>query len=450
MMNKPLSYRHSGRLLRVAMSACALIALAACSSGTEVGKTDKGKERVSILEQSHKVEADTELKGSKLQLPGVTVIKAWPEAGYDPSHVMPNAAINVRPKEVWSSDVGEGSGSDFKMLAKPVVADGLVFTMDAQGLVKAFDANNGDERWRFDTTPADHDENAMGGGIGFDNGVLFATTGFGDVLALAEKDGRVIWRRALLNPIRGAPTIADGRVYVVNIENELQALSAKTGEVQWHHRGIVESATLMGASNPAVSGDGLIVAYSSGEIFNLRPETGRAAWGYTLTVPTQVGALPAIADIRGLPVIDQGRVYAVSHNGRIAAIDQRTGDRAWEADIGGVNTPLVAGDAVFVLSNELQLVAVSRDTGRVRWVHDVQKFEDPDDKESARVFWAGPILAANRLWMVNSLGQLVSFSPDDGKQIDVIDLDDPLYIAPIVANNTMYVIKDNGHIVALK
>ena len=424
--------------------------LAACGDGDKIGGSVKGT-RIAILDQSHKIEPDKGLDGTKPQLPPIQVVKGWLQVGYSTANMMPNAAMDVHPKQIWSADIGAGSNSDYRLLAKPVTGEGLVYTIDAQGLVRVhFDANSGDRKWEFDTTPPDRDENAVGGGLAFDTDTLYATTGFGEVLAFNADDGKVKWRKQLLNPIRGAPTIVGDHVYVVSIDNELQALDAKTGEVLWHHRGITESATLMGASSPAATQDSVIAAYSSGEIFSLVPQNGRVSWSYTLTVPTQVGAMPAIADIRGLPVIDQGRVFAISHSGRVAAIDQRTGERAWEADIGGANTPIVAGDTIFVLSNDSQLAALTRDSGRVMWVADLPKFEDPDDHDSDRVFWTGPVLAGNRLWLVNSQGNLVSFDTADGKQLDTIELGGASYIPPIVANNIMYVVLDNGRIEALK
>ena len=258
------------------------------------------------------------------------------------------------------------------------------------------------------------------------------------------------WRHLLLNPIRAAPTVENGRVYVVSIDNELQALDANNGVVLWHHSGISESATLMGASSPAVIGDSVVVAYSSGEIFNLRSENGRVLWNYALTIPTQVGALPAIADIRGLPVIYHGNIFAVSHSGRMASIDERTGDRAWEADIGGVNTPVVTDDTLFVLGTDDKLIAVERSSGRIKWVQDMQHHEDPQDPDSDHVYWAGPILGHNQLWMTNSLGQVVSFSPNNGAVIDTIDIENPSYIPPVIAQGMMYVVTDNGKLVALR
>ncbi len=436
----------------------ALFAFAGCDSikdifgesGAAKGTTDPHKERIAILQASKTVEPDKDLKGKKIDLPKTETNAEWRQAGFDPSHLMPNAALADHPQQIWSSNIGEGSNSDFKLLARPIVGGGMAFTMDSEGTVRGFSAKDGSETWEFDTTPPNRDASAMGGGIGYIKNVVYATTGFGEVLALNAATGKLYWRRMLLNPIRGAPTIAGGRVYVVSIDNELFALDARRGDVLWHHRGISEPATLMGASNPAVSNDSVVAAYSSGEIFDLRPENGRVAWNYTLTVPTQVGALPAIADIRGLPVIDGGRIYAISHSGRIAAIDLRIGDRVWETDIGGINTPVVADSAIFILSNDNELMALDRESGRIMWVQELQKLEDPTDKDSDRLFWAGPVLGGDRLWLTNSLGQLVAFSPADGSQLDAVDLGAPCFITPVIAGKTIYVVTDDGALTALQ
>jgi outer membrane protein assembly factor BamB len=429
---------------------CAAILLAACSgSNNKIGSTVKGT-RVAILDRAKTLQADSAAQDVKPQAPEPVANAAWAQAGYDSSHVMPNAALGGHPEKKWSASIGNGSSSDFKILARPVVKDGVVYAMDAEGSVAAVDAAKGDVKWSVETTPKGRDESAIGGGVGVDGDIVYVTTGFGEVLALNAADGKIKWRRALSNPIRAAPAIAGGRVYAVSIDNQLSALNAQTGEVEWQHRGIAESATLMGAASPAVVGDSVVVAYGSGEIFNLRAENGRVSWSYALTTPTQIGALPAIADIRGLPVIDRDRVFAISHSGRMAAIDHRTGDRDWEADIGGINTPVVAGDTVFILSNDGQLAALSRDNGRILWVQEMQHLSDPEDRDSDPVFWTGPVLGGGRLWLTNSLGQLVGFSLADGKQTDKIDIDDPIYVPPVIANGAIYVVTDDGDLVALR
>lgn len=427
-----------------------LILVVSCGDkSNKIGSNETGK-RIPLLSQTHLLEADKSLAGTKPILPDVTHNNLWLEAGFDNTHAMPNLFLSPRLKEVWREGVGEGSDSNYRLLASPVAAKGIIYTLDAQGQISATKAETGDEVWSFDTTPEDRDEKAISGGLAIDNNTLFATTGFGEVLALQADDGKIIWRRMLTNPLRAPPTVSGDRLYVVSIENELTALNVRTGQVEWHHNGIAENATLMGASSPAAHGESVIVAYSSGEIYDLRPENGRVMWNYVLSTPTQVGALPAIADIRGLPVVDGGRVYAVSHSGRMASIDLRTGDRVWETDIGGINTPVLAANALFVLSNDGHMLALDRDTGRILWVHELQHFVDPKDHDSDPLYWSGPVLADGKLILVNSLGQIVEFSAIDGVQLDVVELDEPLFVPPIIVDGTIYVITDDAHLVALK
>lgn len=439
------------RTSRIGMTVLFLIAgLAGCTgTANKIGSTVKGT-RLTIMEHTHTLEADRFAAGIKPQVPEPVANAAWTQAGYDSSHVMPNAETGTHPSRIWSTSIGEGSSSDFKILARPVVKDGIVYAMDAVGAVTAVKAANGEGKWSVETTPEDMDESAIGGGLGVEGDSVYVTTGFGEVLSLDAANGKVKWRRNLFNPLRAAPTIAGGRVYAVSIDNQLSALNAATGDVEWQHRGIAESATLMGAANPAVLGDSVVVAYGSGEIYDLRAENGRVAWSYGLTSPTQIGALPAIADIRGLPVVDHDRVYAISHSGRMAAIDHRSGDRSWEADIGGINTPVIAGDTVFILSNDGQLVALSRNNGRIIWVQEMQHLTDPQDHDSDPVYWTGPVLAGGKLWLANSLGELVGFSPDDGQQAASVEIGSPVYVPPVIAGGVIYVVTDDGELVALR
>lgn len=427
-----------------------LVALVGCGeTKNKIGTTVQGT-RIAILDQTKTLQADRAADGVQPEVPDQANDPSWPQAGYDSTHVMPNAAVSSHSKEVWRVSVGEGSSSDYKILARPVVKDGVVYAMDAEGTVTAVDAAKGHVRWSVETAPKDREDPAIGGGIGVDGATVYATTGFGEVLALDAANGKIKWRRLLLSPLRAAPTIAGGKVYAVSIDNQLSALNAATGEIEWQHRGIAEAATLMGAANPAVTGDSVVVAYGSGEIYNLRAENGRVSWNYALTTPTQIGALPAIADIRGLPVVDRGRVFAISHSGRMAAIDQRSGDRVWEVDIGGINTPVVAGDAAYILSTDGQLVALARDNGRVLWVQELRHLTDPSDKSSDPLYWTGPVLGGSKLWLSNSMGEIVGFSPADGKQADAVNIDSPIFITPVIAGGTIYVVTDEGELVALR
>ncbi len=184
--------------------------------------------------------------------------------------------------------------------------------------------------------------------------------------------------------------------------------------MDWTHTGIEETAGLVGSASPAVDGDIVIVPYSSGEIFALRAENGRQLWSDNLAAIRRADAVSALADIRGRPVVDRGRVYAISHSGRMVAIDLASGRRLWEAELGGVNQPWIAGRFLYVVTTEGNVVALVAENGLVRWVMPLGRYEDPEDREGL-LRWSGPVLASDRLIVTGSQGVAVALSPYTGR-----------------------------------
>jgi outer membrane protein assembly factor BamB len=289
----------------------------------------------------------------------------------------------------------------------------------------------------------------LGGGVAFDGGRLYATTGFAEVFALDAGSGKTIWRRRLTNPIRAAPTVRDGRVFVITIANELFALNAGDGKTLWQHSGLSETAGLVGGASPAVDAGIVVAPFTSGEIVALRVENGRVVWSDTLSALRRTDPVTSLAHVRGRPVIDRGYVLVVGNSGRMVAIDLRTGNRLWEQAIGGVHGPWVAGDFVFVVTNDSQLVCLSRRDGRVRWIRPLQQFEDEEDRLDP-IRWAGPVLAGDRLLVGGTNGQVWSVSPYTGKLLGWIEVSGPLLIAPVVANQTVYLLTDDAELIALR
>jgi outer membrane protein assembly factor BamB len=288
--------------------------------------------------------------------------------------------------------------------------------------------------------PRHEERGAHGGGVAFDRGRLFATTGYGDVFALDAADGKMFWKRNIGVPLRAAPTVADGRVFVISYDNQLSALNDADGELIWAHVGIPEDAGLVGNASAAVEGDIVIAPYSSGEIFAMRVENGRVLWSDQLI---------RVAGATALAVLDRGVVIAISHAGRMVAIDARTGERIWDLDIAGIETPWVAGDFVYVVTTSAEVVCVSRRDGRVRWVTQLQRFEDPEARDEP-ILWSGPILASDRLILTSSNGIAVAISPYDGHLLGQMELPDGVTVPPIIADGVLYVLTDDADLTAMR
>lgn len=427
----------------------ASLSVAGCGLFDSKPKTRLPGERISVLGLDRKIQPDPALASKPIVLPAPTVNPDWPEPGGDPTHAMGNPALPAKVKKVWETSIGDGSARYTKVMSQPVVAAGRVYVMDGGVQVSALDAASGKRFWQVDLKPTDQEGNGFGGGPCFWNGRLFVATGYAEVLALDPNDGKILWRKNVSSPVHCAPTVVDNRIFVVTVDNELIALSAADGQQQWSHNGIPETGSLLGSASPAVEGNIVVVAYTSGELFAIRVENGRVLWSENLASGRNPGTMEALADIHGRPVIDRGRVFAVSHSGRMLAIELRTGNHIWEQELGGSHEPWSVGDYVFVLTNDNEVVCLTRDEGKVRWAVDLASYEDMKKKEDP-IEWAGPVMGGGQLIVLSSTGVAMFLSALDGTTQWQTGMSDKGYLGPVIADNTLYLLTDDANLSAYR
>lgn len=371
----------------------------------------------------------------------------WPQVGGYPNHAMKNVALAAGLAKAWSTGIGRGGQKDIPLTSAPIVADGMVFTLDSRSTVQAVDAADGDVIWTQRVLPEGEEDSVIGGGLAYSGGAVFVTGGFNEVLALNPATGEILWRSPIEGAARAAPAAVPGRVFVVTLDNKTIALDAATGRQIWRHSGLSETASVLGAATPAITRDAVITAYNSGEIYALRIENGQELWSDNLAPLARAAGQMTLSDIRALPVIDGNFVYAVSYANRMAAIDMRTGRPVWQANIGSTTTPWLSGNRIFVISSENTLISLDRDSGELKWQRPLPRYEDPEDREGV-ITWQGPILAGTRLLAFSSSGKALEFDPVTGEILKEWELDGEVTLAPAVANNTLYTINRGGDLTA--
>lgn len=407
-------------------------------------------ERRSILASQRPLEADASLAGQPLALPAATPRSAWPQPGAGPTHATGHSALGAQLGQAWRASAGTGSAYRRRLTSGPVIAEGTVFAADAYGEVSAFDLASGGRRWRFDTRPEKDDVGGVGAGCAFADGTLYVTTGLAELIALDPATGQQRWRASLPAPTRGAPTVARGRVYVPTLENQLLALSAEDGKRLWTYRAQATTALPLGLPGPAVDEDFVVAGFPSGELVAMRPEDGRVQWTESLAGQGR-GGLGDIAGVRGLPVIHEGRVYAMGMGGTSMAVDLRSGRRLWEHELGGTESPVVAGDWLFLVGDNGTLIAVQRESGRIRWLSDLNAPpEGTDPKKFQPASFATPILAGGQLILPNSKGEALLIDPGTGQVGGRLRLPGSTTLPGAVAQDTLVLLTDDGTLVAYR
>lgn len=444
------SISNLGRGIAVAALAATLGACGIFGGDGDTKTTPTLGERKPVLSRIETgAQVDPSLAGIAVVLPPAQTNAAWPQAGGTADKSYGHLTLSNSPASAWTAQI-EGGSERRRLASAPVVGGGMLYAVGTDGVVHAFDAQSGTPRWTYRMEqPGNVRQSAFGGGAAFHEGRVYATNGVGEVAALDAETGAEIWKVQPAGPLRGSPTIAFNSVYVMTQDNQIHALDAATGAARWNESGSQAQAGVFGVAAPAAGQGTVIAGYSSGELVAYRYENGLVVWSDALartSISTEVGSL---TDIDADPIIDSGKVYALGQGGRMAAYELVTGQRIWELNVAGISTPAVAGEWIFALTDDARLLAIARSSGKVRWMTQLQRYRDEEDREGA-IFWTGPVLAGNSLWAASSRGQVYRISTGEGSASLFVDLKEPVSLPPIVANGTLYLLDDSGTIHAYR
>lgn len=386
----------------------------------------------------------------KVVLPPPVRNADWPQAGGNPAHAMGHLAAGANPQKVWSADIGDGGGYRAILMAQPVVLDKTVFTMDSDAVVSAFTLADGQRMWRADSKPKDSDSTNVGGGIGADGTTLYAANGLGQLVAFDAASGKEKWRATLDAPARSAPMIADGRVFVTTIMDQLTAFSAADGHHLWSYQSTTPTTAMLGQPAPAYYRGLVVAGFGSGDLACVRAENGSMVWIDGLGAAGQQGSVASFLSIRGAPAIVGSRVYAISMGGLLVCDDVPSGRRLWERQVAGEDAIHVAGDWMFFVTADQEIAAVRLSDGTVGWVTPLPRWEDPEKKKQA-LTWFGPLLVSDRLIVNGTSQEALSVSPYTGAILGRISLSDQAApFAPIVADGTILLVTNDARLIALR
>lgn len=441
----------------------------------EQGAVAGENERISILALDETLQVSDTISPDAISLPEQYINADWPQPGGSANHVVQHTGASGPLERIWSKNVGDGSGRKGRIVAPPVIAGGKLIVMDADNTVRAFDLASTNRIWEHKISvqakgrtrtgkvslleraknplslgeKGGKDKESVGGGVTTSQGVAYVTSGLGVVEALDIATGAVQWRQDMRVPLHSAPTVHGGRLFAVTDDNEVIAMNAATGDVIWTYQGIVETARMLTAPAPAVVDEVVIAPFASGEIIAMRVQNGSVLWQDALSSGGRLTPLATLNDIAAGPVIADGYVIASAQSGAMSAFDFRTGQRIWNQPAGTVGFPWVAGDFVYTVTTEGQALGMSKLDGSVIWITQLREFKNAK-KRKTRVSWAGPVLAGERLLLFSSLGEGVEINPYTGAITREFKVGDPVFVPPIIANETVYVLTDDAKIIAYK
>lgn len=386
-----------------------------------------------------------------ITLPNPVRLAAWNQRGYNALNRLPHAALGSSFTQAWTAQIGQGNGRRYRISADPVAADGRVFTMDSRAGVVATALTSGAALWTADLQPGfDRGGNVSGGGLAVTGGRLYATTGFGELVAMDAATGGVLWRQRLDAGI-GAPTVADGTVYVVSRNNQGWAIDADTGRLEWNVPGTASGALLTGGAAPAITDRLVVMPFGSGEIGGVLRRSSAFLWTTSVAAGRNGVAYANINDVTSDPVIVGNRIYAGNQSGRVVAFDTRRGEQLWQADEGAYSPVLHTGGDLFFVSDRNELIRLDAGNGARIWGTELPLYTNDRERRRRAVFTHyGPILAGGQLIMASGDGNIRLFSPESGVLTGAVEMRQGAAAHPIVVGDTLLVVTEDGRLTAFR
>ena len=246
----------------------------------------------------------------------------------------------------------------------------------------------------------------LGLGPAVDNGVVFAASHKGEVLAVSLDTGRHIWIKNLKVPLSAGPSAGAGLVVVGSSKGAVVALDAATGRELWRSR--LNSELL---SAPAIGDEVVVIRSVNGRLHGLDSHTGKDLWSVEQQVPR--------LSLRGtaIPIIAKEVAISGFDNGKVMAVSLHTGDTVWDTALASPHgrTELdrlvdidsavrTVGDNVFATGFQGRTAMLALDSGQVWWAHDMSSYR-------------GLAVDADNLYVTQSDGIVVALRQRDGSEL---------------------------------
>ncbi|MDD2816875.1 MAG: outer membrane protein assembly factor BamB [Thiotrichaceae bacterium] len=334
-------------------------------------------------------------------------------------------------EKLWSLNVGASNDKLYVKL-QPAVDEKRVYAASVKGHLHALKLSTGEKIWERNL------ELPISAGVSVGEDLVLVGTSTGVLVALAAKDGAEKWRVALSSEILALPRINRGLVLVRTGDGKLWSLDARNGRKLWSVERPVPALSLRGTSAPAAVSDVVVAAFDNGTIAAFQASTGKQGWDIRTATPKGRSEIERMVDIDADPIIFEDSVYIVGFQGKMVAVDIRSGKPRWGKDMSSFAGLAVDNEAVYVSDAQSYVWALDRQTGSSLW---------KQVKLQYRAVTA-PALTEKYLVVADKEGYVHWLNRQTGDFTNRVKIADKLLSPLVVSNNILLVQAENGELSA--
>lgn len=386
----------------------------------------------------------------KVAIPEANNIHEWAMYMANAHHFPSNVDFSTRPQKVFEKSLNWFWQDS--LYSSPVVKGNAIYLINDDAKVVALNFS-GSELWSTKIKGGRDSYEQGVASIAAGSDALVGITRSGVMFALSYDKGALLWSSAVGKVAKGEITLADGKIIFTDINNDLLAFSAAGGEKIFETSiNTAAEITLAKGASPIVVDDKIVAGFSSGELGLFDLQSGKLLYLHKAKTQTlSADYLSRIDGVVGSPVYANGRIYYASYNGPFSMLEIE-GNKlrsVWQMDIGSINTPLVAGNVVYVMTKEAHLMALDAASGRLIWGEDFPLFED-SVKRTKRINYFGPVMGGGILILSSSDGYNIHINAANGKVLINQKLHSGAGVSPIIVEKHLFIVTKKGRVIGYR
>ncbi len=315
---------------------------------------------------------------------------------------MKNDTVTV----VWSAYTGKSGG----YLFAPAFADKLVYVAGHDGTLTALADEGGRIVTRIDAKAK------LSGGVGAAENIVVVASNKGEVLAF-DPAGRSVWKSSVSGEVLAPPNVMSSSVIVRTADGRIFALNRADGKRKWVFQRPPPSLTLRSNASVLVSGNTIYAGYPGGKVVAIEAESGKPTWEATVSLPRGATELERVADVSGVPVLDDSRVCASVYQGRTGCVETLNGNILWTREISSADGVAIDAKYLYVADVDGNVHALDKTTGASVWKQEKLVNRNPGTPLVVK----GKVLVGDANGLIHALslenGELIGRATTDGSRI---------------------------------
>tara|TARA_B100001250_G_C19796280_1_gene788854 strand:- start:105 stop:1259 length:1155 start_codon:yes stop_codon:yes gene_type:complete len=246
---------------------------------------------------------------------------------------------------------------------EPGFSSQSLFFSDSEGTVSSIDIDSGANNWSTELAFL-----SSGTAAGF--GILIVADVDGNVIALDQKDGSVLWTTNVKGEVLSKAAIDTKIVAVKTGSGELIGLNKNTGSIEWSYRSKLPTLTVRGSSSPIISDDKLYASFDNGRLGVFELNTGFPLWDGAISYVSGTSELENLIDADSSPVVEGGLVYTINYQGKLNIFDIAQKRSVWSYDTSSFYSPVVMRGMLLVIEADSRIKSFSLKSLEESWINE--------------------------------------------------------------------------------